>query len=92
MAKKTKIPVSAGALEKELASSKKTISLMSLELEVYRKIGGLAVKGFSKHFILNRLMDFAMKALKGSAGTLCLVDANTNELTLEVVKGPGSGS
>ncbi len=92
MAKKTKKTVPAAALKKELASAKKMLNLMNIELEVYREIGGLAVKGFSKNFILSRLMDFAMKALKTCAGTLYLIDANAEDITLEVVKGPGAGN
>ncbi|MBI5468441.1 MAG: GAF domain-containing protein, partial [Deltaproteobacteria bacterium] len=92
MAKKTKKAVSAAALKKELASSKKMLNLMNIELEVYREIGGLAVKGSSKNFILSRLMDFAMKALKTCTGTLYLIDANAGDITLEVVKGPGAGN
>lgn len=92
MAKKTKKTVSAAALKKELAASRKTLDLVNIELDIYREIGGLAVKGSSKSHILNRLMDFAIKALKTCAGTLYLLDENTDELTLEVVKGPGAGS
>jgi HD-GYP domain-containing protein (c-di-GMP phosphodiesterase class II) len=91
MAKKTKKTVPATALKKELASSKKMLNLMNIELEVYREIGGLAVKGYSKNFILSRLMDFALKALKTCTGTLYLIDANSEDITLEVVKGPGAG-
>lgn len=91
MAKKTKKTVSTAALKKELASSKKMLNLMNIELEVYREIGGLAVQGFSKNFILGRLMDFAMKALKTRSGTLYLIDGDSGDITLEVVKGPGAG-
>lgn len=91
MAKKTKKTLTTTALKKELASSKKMLNLMNIELEVYREIGGLAVQGFSKNFILSRLMDFAMKALKTRSGALYLIDGNTGDITPEVVKGPGAG-
>jgi len=90
MAKKTEKTANTAALKKELAAAKKTINLMSIELEVYREIGGLAVQGFSKNLILSRLMDFAMKALKTCCGTLYIVDSGSNEITLEVVRGPGA--
>lgn len=64
---------------------------MSIELGIYREIGGLAVKGSSRSTILNKLMDFALQALETDSGTLYLLDPKNNELTFEVVKGPRSG-
>lgn len=60
---------------------------MELELGIYREIGGLAVKGSSRSAILGRLMDFALKAVGCSSGTLYLLDAASHELVFEVIKG-----
>ncbi|MBI4949977.1 MAG: GAF domain-containing protein [Deltaproteobacteria bacterium] len=72
----------------DLASCRKRLDVMGIELEIYRKIGGLAVKGASRSAILSRLMDFTLNAMETRSGTLYLLDAASNELSFEVVKGP----
>ena len=72
----------------DLASCRKKLDVMGIELEIYREIGGLAVKGASRSAILSRLMDFTLNAMETRSGTLYLLDAASNELSFEVVKGP----
>ncbi|MBI5641988.1 MAG: GAF domain-containing protein [Deltaproteobacteria bacterium] len=71
-----------------LLACKKKLGIMDIELEIYRELGGLAVKGASRSTILNRLMDFTLKAIETRSGTLYLIDESTKELSFEVVKGP----
>lgn len=81
----------AKAQDKRVSQLNKKLGLMSIEIGIYREIGGLAVKGSSRSSILNRLMDFALQALETDSGTLYLLDPENNELTFEVVKGPRAG-
>ncbi len=87
MAEKKKRDKTAKAKADILACRKK-LDVMNIELEIYREIGGLAVKGASKSSILSRLMDFTLNAMETRSGTLYLLDPASNELTFEVVKGP----
>lgn len=75
----------------ELAQCKKKLEIMNIELEVYREIGGLVVKGSPRSSLLNRLMDFALKAVDADSGALYLLDRSGN-LKLEVVRGLGAGT
>ncbi len=68
----------------------KKIKLMEIELAIYREIGGFAVKKIGISQLLNRLMDFVLKAMETDAGTLYLVDEVSGELRFEVVKGPAA--
>ncbi|MBI5453274.1 MAG: GAF domain-containing protein [Deltaproteobacteria bacterium] len=72
----------------DILACRKRLDVMNIELEIYREIGGLAVKGASKSSILNRLMDFTLNAMETRSGTLYLLDPASNELSFEVVKGP----
>lgn len=76
------------AAREELRACRKKLGIMNIEIGIYREIGGLVVKGAPRAFLLNRLMDFALKALETDSGTLYLLDEAANELTFEVVKGP----
>ncbi len=69
------------------ASYKKKLELMSIELKVYRDIGGLAAKGASRPRILARLMDFAIKALGADCGALYLADRTGGRLAKEASSG-----
>lgn len=66
---------------------KRKLGIMNLELEVYRQIGGLVVRGASRESVLNKLMDFTMKAMDASSGSLYLLDGAAKELSTEVVRG-----
>ncbi|MEK7679236.1 MAG: GAF domain-containing protein, partial [Deltaproteobacteria bacterium] len=70
------------------AGLQKRLDIMAIELEIYREIGGLAVKGRPKSFVLSRMMDYALKAMEADSGTLYLVDGG--DLSFEVSKGPGA--
>lgn len=72
----------------DILACRKKLDVMGIELEIYREISGLAVKGASKSSILNRLMDFTLNAMETRSGTLYLLDPASNELSFEVVKGP----
>ena len=65
---------------------KKKLRIMELEVEVYREIGGLAVKGASRSALLNRLLEFALKAVDAGSGALYSVDEN-GDLSTDAVKG-----
>ncbi|MBI5491758.1 MAG: GAF domain-containing protein [Deltaproteobacteria bacterium] len=69
---------------------KRKLGIMNLELEVYRQIGGLVVRGASRESVLNKLMDFTLKAMATTSGSLCLLDGATKELSFEVVRGAGA--
>lgn len=71
-----------------LSQYRKKLDIMGIEIGIYREIGGLAVKGAERATILNRLMDFTLKAMGTTSGTLYLKDESTGELCFEVVKGP----
>jgi HD-GYP domain-containing protein (c-di-GMP phosphodiesterase class II) len=75
-------------LEDELSFLKRKVKLMEMELRVYRELGGGAVDRESLGTLLNRFMDFAIKAVETDSGTLYLVDEHNKELSFEVVKGP----
>lgn len=76
----------SGEKPTELAQCKKKLEIMNIELEVYRELGGLAVKGSPRSALLNRLMDFALKAMEADSGALYLLD-RSGDLKLEVVRG-----
>jgi GAF domain-containing protein len=65
---------------------RKKLSIMELEVEVYREMGGLAVKGASRSALFNRLLEFALKAVDASSGALYSVDSN-GTLFPDAVKG-----
>ncbi|MBI1912492.1 MAG: GAF domain-containing protein [Deltaproteobacteria bacterium] len=85
--KKTK---STPALKNNLALCRKKLGVMNIELQIYREIGGMAVKGSSRAAMLNRVMEFTLKATSTDSGTLYLIDRDKKELVFEAVKGPGS--
>ncbi len=68
---------------------RRKLGIMAIELEIYRHIGGLVVKGASRAVILNKLMDFTLKAMDTSSGSLYLLD-DSKELSFEVVRGTGA--
>ncbi|CAG1065409.1 Cyclic di-GMP phosphodiesterase [uncultured bacterium] len=65
---------------------RKKLRIMELEVEVYREMGGLAVKGASRSALFNRLLEFALKAVDASSGALYSVDSN-GALFPDAVKG-----
>lgn len=65
---------------------KKKLRILELEVEVYREIGGLAVKGASRSALLSRLLEFALKAVDAGSGALYSVDEN-GDLSTDAVKG-----
>lgn len=90
---KTSSAISSVEMKEDLVNSggyRKRIEIMELELRMYREIGGLMVSGTPRGEILDRMMDFATKALDTDSGTLFLIDEATGELIFEVVKGPRS--
>lgn len=88
MAEKRKAREKTAREKTDILACRKQLDVMNIELEIYREIGGLAVKGASKSSILNRLMDFTLNAMETKSGTLYLLDDASNELSFEVVKGP----
>lgn len=70
----------------EIDRLKKKLRIMELEVEVYREIGGLAVKGASRSALTGRLLEFACKAVDAASGALYSVDESGN-LSLDAVKG-----
>lgn len=70
----------------ELDLLRKKLRIMELEVEVYREIGGLAVKGASRSALLSRLLEFALKAVDAGSGALYSVDEN-GDLSTDAVKG-----
>jgi putative nucleotidyltransferase with HDIG domain len=72
----------------KLASIRKRLDIMDIEIGVYREVGGLVSRGKTLPYILRRLMDFALKAVDTDSGTLYLLDRAKERLTFEVVKGP----
>jgi putative nucleotidyltransferase with HDIG domain len=95
--KKTKKPaatrrpaIKPATTEAQLAECRKQLDIMGLELDIYREIGGMVVKGATLTEILGPIMDFALKAVETRSGTLYLVDPETEELIFSVVKGPGA--
>lgn len=92
MADKRSVSKKSAALStgQELAACKKKLDIMNIEIEIYREIGGLVIKGSSRASILNRLMDYSLKAMETDSGTLYLYDRYSNELIFEVVKGPSA--
>lgn len=66
---------------------KRRLSIMELEVEAYREMGGLAVKGASRSTLLNRLVEFALKAVDAGSGALFSVGRD-GELFPDAVKGP----
>ncbi len=67
---------------------KTKLAMQAVELAIYRDIGGLSSAGAGLSAIMNRLMDFCLKALRCQSGTAYLLDEKTNELSFEIVKGP----
>lgn len=65
---------------------RKKLRIMELEVEVYREMGGLAVKGASRSALSNRLLEFALKAVDAAAGALYSVEEQ-GSLTPDAVKG-----
>src|SRR3989304_8400426 len=55
---------------------RKKLRIMEIEVEAYRDMGGLAVKGASRSALLNRLLEFALKAVDAASGALYWVDEN----------------
>src|SRR3989304_4319409 len=53
---------------------RKKLRIMEIEVEAYRDMGGLAVKGASRSALLNRLLEFALKAVDAASGALYSVD------------------
>lgn len=88
MAEKRKAREKTAREKTDILACRKQLDVMNIELEIYREIGGLAVKGASKSSILSRLMDFTLNAMETKSGTLYLLDGASNELSFEVVKGP----
>lgn len=74
----------------EKASYKKKFELMDLELDIYREIGGLVVKGSSREEILARTLEFASRALDTETAALFTVDGDTGGLTVEIALGRGA--
>lgn len=68
---------------------KKRLDLVNFEIDIYRQIGGLIVKGAPRKALLASIMDLVLKALEAECGTLYLVE--DGELSFEVVKGPLAG-
>jgi len=92
--KKKKAPArsaSMAARTGELERCRKKLEVMSIELKIYRDLGGLASDGASTRIIMGRLMDFVLKALDTDSGTLYLLSPDREDLTFEVVKGPLAG-
>lgn len=70
----------------EIDLLRKKLRIMELEVEVYREMGGLAVKGASRSALLSRLLEFALKAVDAASGALYSVDED-GQLTPDAVKG-----
>ena len=70
----------------ELDLLRKKLRIMELEVEVYREMGGLAIRGASRSTLLSRLMDFALKAVDAEGGALYSLDKDMS-LSLEAAKG-----
>jgi HD-GYP domain-containing protein (c-di-GMP phosphodiesterase class II) len=85
--KRTGARTTVASLRQEVATCRKRLNIMNIELGIYREIGGLVAKGVSRSHILGRLMDFVLKALETDSGTLYLLDPEKKELVFEVVKG-----
>lgn len=64
------------------------VDLLNIELDIYRQIGGLAVKTLSTETILSQLMDFSLKAVQCSSGTIYIFDEKKQDLTFKIIKGP----
>lgn len=74
--------------QSDIAKLKKTLKLQEVELKIYRELGEQSVKEGRQESLLIRLMDYVLKVLEVSSGTLYLLDRKTGELSFEVVKGP----
>lgn len=72
----------------EIDLLRKKLRIMELEVEVYREMGGLAVKGSSRSALLNRLLEFALKAVDATSGALYSLDLD-GFLSPDAVKGMG---
>lgn len=70
----------------ELDLLRKKLRIMELEVEVYREMGGLAVKGACRSTLFSRLVDFALRAVDAEGGALYSLGTD-NRLVLEAVKG-----
>lgn len=70
------------------AGIRKRLDIMAIELEIYREIDSLAVSGRGRQSILNRIMDYALKATDAGSGTLYLV--KDKDLSFEAARGPGA--
>lgn len=70
----------------EIDLLKKKLRIMELEVEVYREMSGLAVKGASRSALLSRLLEFALKAVDAASGALYSVDEQ-GRLIPDAVKG-----
>lgn len=70
----------------EIELLRKKLRIMELEVEVYREIGGLAVKGADRSTLLTRLMEFALRAIDASSGVIYSVDEDGG-LFPEAIKG-----
>ncbi|MBI5887967.1 MAG: GAF domain-containing protein [Deltaproteobacteria bacterium] len=64
------------------------VDLLNIELDIYRQIGGIAVKALSTETILSQLMDFSLKAVQCSSGTIYIFDEKKKDLTFKIIKGP----
>jgi len=70
----------------ELDLLRKKLRIMELEVEVYREMGGLAVKGACRSTLFSRLVDFALRAVDAESGALYSLGID-GRLVLEAVKG-----
>lgn len=84
MAGKKSITINTAGIDRLKAK----LAMQEVELAIYRDIGGLSAAGAGINVIMNRLMDFCLKALRCPSGTVYLLDEKTNELSFEIVKGP----
>lgn len=71
----------------ELGLLRKKLRIMELEVEVYREMGGLAVRGASRATLLNRLLEFTCKAMDADSGALYSVGED-GCIFPEAMKGP----
>ena len=72
------------------ARLQKRPDIMAIELEIYREIGGLAVKGRSRSFVLSRMMDYALKAME--ADLRHALSRGRGRSVIRGLKGPGQRS
>lgn len=70
----------------ELDLLRKKLRIMELEVEVYREMGGIAIKGACRSTLFCRLLEFALRAVDAESGALYSLSID-GRLVLEAVKG-----